>query len=74
MRLFNDGTAAALFGIVVTAAAGLGAVPSFFEAGGSLLLKDAIHAHIRDVLDRVQGNKRRAARELGVARATLERK
>jgi two-component system response regulator HydG len=44
-------------------------------AGGeSLLLKDAIHAHIRAVLDRVDGNKRRAARELGVARATLERK
>ena len=43
-------------------------------ASDSLLLKDAIHSHIRRVLDRVQGNKRRAARELGVARATLERK
>ena len=48
-----------------------GAAPA---SGHSLLLKDAIHAHIRGVLDRVQGNKRRAARELGVARATLERK
>ena len=43
-------------------------------ASDSLLLKDAIQSHIRMVLDRVQGNKRRAAREMGVARATLERK
>ena len=50
------------------------AVPVAATTGDSSLLKDAIHAHIRGVLDRVQGNKRRAARELGVARATLERK
>jgi transcriptional regulator with PAS, ATPase and Fis domain len=40
----------------------------------SLRLKDAIHAHIRFVLGQVQGNKRRAARELGVGRETLARK
>jgi transcriptional regulator with PAS, ATPase and Fis domain len=41
---------------------------------GSLRLRDAMHAHIRFVLHHTQGNKRRAARELGVGRATLERK
>jgi hypothetical protein len=41
---------------------------------GSLRLVDAVHAHIRLVLRHTQGNKRRAARELGVGRATLERK
>jgi transcriptional regulator with PAS, ATPase and Fis domain len=50
------------------------AVPMTAAGGQSMLLKDAIHGHIRAVLDRVDGNKRRAARELGVARATLERK
>jgi transcriptional regulator with PAS, ATPase and Fis domain len=33
-----------------------------------------VHRHIRSVLEAVGGNKRRAARELGVSRATLERK
>jgi DNA-binding NtrC family response regulator len=47
------------------------AVPA---AASSLLLEDAIEAHIRYVLTLVRGNKRRAARELGVARATLERR
>jgi len=37
-------------------------------------LKMAVHRHICTVLDAVGGNKRRAARELGVSRATLERK
>ena len=32
----------------------------------SLRLRDAVHAHIRFVLRHTQGNKRRAARELGV--------
>jgi len=41
---------------------------------GSLRLRDAVHAHIRFVLRHTHGNKRRAARELGVGRATLERK
>jgi len=59
-------------GMPSEATAALAAVPH--AASDSLLLKDAIHSHIRMVLDRVQGNKRRAARELGVARATLERK
>ena len=42
-------------------------------ANGALRLDDAIDAHIRYVLQHVGGNKRRAARELGIARATLER-
>jgi two-component system, NtrC family, response regulator HydG len=37
-------------------------------------LRDAIARHIMQVLDEVGGNKRRAARELGVSRATLDRK
>ncbi len=37
-------------------------------------LREAVHRHIRTVLEAVGGNKRRAARELGVSRATLERK
>jgi transcriptional regulator with PAS, ATPase and Fis domain len=38
------------------------------------LLREAVHRHIASVLEAVGGNKRRAARELGVSRATLERK
>jgi transcriptional regulator with PAS, ATPase and Fis domain len=37
-------------------------------------LRDAVHRHIDAVLQAVGGNKRRAARELGVSRATLDRK
>jgi transcriptional regulator with PAS, ATPase and Fis domain len=37
-------------------------------------LQQAVHRHIATVLEAVGGNKRRAARELGVSRATLERK
>jgi DNA-binding NtrC family response regulator len=37
-------------------------------------LQEAIHRHITQVLGEVGGNKRRAARELGVSRATLDRK
>jgi transcriptional regulator with PAS, ATPase and Fis domain len=47
-----------------------GAVPP----AASRRLRDVVHRHIRSVLVDVRGNKRRAARELGVARATLERK
>ena len=47
-------------------------------AGGASLpdrsLRQAVHRHITAVLESVGGNKRRAARELGVSRATLERK
>ena len=38
------------------------------------LLRDAVQRHVAKVLAEVGGNKRRAARELGVSRATLERK
>jgi transcriptional regulator with PAS, ATPase and Fis domain len=41
---------------------------------GSLLLRDAVQRHITAVLEQVGGSKRRAARELGVSRATLDRK
>jgi transcriptional regulator with PAS, ATPase and Fis domain len=37
-------------------------------------LRDAVQRHIAEVLADVGGNKRRAARELGVSRATLDRK
>jgi transcriptional regulator with PAS, ATPase and Fis domain len=37
-------------------------------------LRDVVQRHIARVLQEVGGNKRRAARELGVSRATLERK
>jgi two-component system response regulator HydG len=37
-------------------------------------LREAVHRHIRSVIEAVGGNKRRAARELGVSRATLDRK
>ena len=40
----------------------------------SLRLRDAVHAHIRFVLRHTSGNMRRAARELGIGRETLERK
>ena len=40
----------------------------------SLRLRDAVHAHLRFVLHCTKGNKRRAARELGIGRETLERK
>ena len=40
----------------------------------SLRLRDAVHSHIRLVLHHTKGNKRRAARELGIGRETLERK
>ena len=33
-----------------------------------------MHRHIAQVLEDVGGNKRRAARELGVSRATLDRR
>ena len=42
--------------------------------GQGRLLRDVVHRHIVDVLAAVGGNKRRAARELGVSRATLDRK
>lgn len=51
-----------------------GGVESPLTDGTSLLLQDAINAHIRFVVSRFGGNKRRAARELGVARATLDRR
>lgn len=37
-------------------------------------LRDAVHRHVAEVLREVGGNKRQAARVLGVSRATLDRK
>ena len=48
--------------------------PLVDPAAGSMRLEHAIRHHIRRVMQQVGGNKRRAARELGLARATLERR
>ena len=44
------------------------------SAAADRSLREAVHRHIAKVLAEVGGNKRRAARELRVSRATLERK
>jgi transcriptional regulator with PAS, ATPase and Fis domain len=46
----------------------------FVKTPGRRTLQDAVRRHIAEVLEEVGGNKRRAARELGVSRATLDRK
>jgi DNA-binding NtrC family response regulator len=38
------------------------------------MLREVVRRHIMNVLEEVGGNKRRAARELGVSRATLDRR
>lgn len=49
-------------------------VHPYDRAKNDRLLRDAVRRHIARVLEDVGGNKRRAARELGVSRATLDRK
>jgi two-component system, NtrC family, response regulator HydG len=44
------------------------------KANGSLALRDVEQHHIQRVLDLMGGNKRRAARALGLSRSTLDRK
>jgi transcriptional regulator with PAS, ATPase and Fis domain len=55
-----------------TAAAAAVASPTP-PAGADRTLREAARRHILQVLSEVGGNKRRAARELGVSRATLDR-
>jgi DNA-binding NtrC family response regulator len=50
------------------------ATPPAVAAPDNRTLRAAVHRHIAQVLEDVGGNKRRAARELGVARATLDRR
>lgn len=44
------------------------------RANGSLTLRDVEQHHVQHVLDLMGGNKRRAARALGLSRSTLDRK
>jgi len=60
--------------LVLAEDAGAAPRPAAAPPANGRLLRQAIHRHIAQVLADVGGNKRRAARELGVSRATLDRK
>ena len=67
--------AAPFTGAPPPAPTGAGPGPVIADApDGDLTLQSAEARHIRAVLDKMGGNKRRAARALGVSRSTLDRK
>ena len=49
-------------------------VPSTAPGDAGLSLRSAIERHVMDVLTKLGGSKRRAARALGISRSTLDRK
>jgi len=50
------------------------ATPNMAQSDADLTLRTAERQHIRAVLEKFRGNKRRAARALGISRSTLDRK